>query len=163
MISYYASDRARAWHTCALNCTWQTPCGGARLYIGSISASPTACPSHGYGRAGTQNDRLSEAVVSSTYPRDGNAVGDAEIDPKIDPHRPLPHLRFELHVADVLRRRSTRAVLTGAPASARARPTSVNGRLYIGSSSASPTACPSRGYGRAGTPRDGHAVGDADM
>ena len=37
-----------------------------RLYIGSISASPTACPLRGYGRAGTQNDRLSEAVISST-------------------------------------------------------------------------------------------------
>ena len=30
-----------------------------RLYIGSISASPTACLLRGYGRAGTQNDRLS--------------------------------------------------------------------------------------------------------
>ena len=29
------------------------------LYIGSISASLTACLLHGYGRAGTQNDRLS--------------------------------------------------------------------------------------------------------
>ena len=27
---------------------------------GSISASPTACPLHGYGCAGTQNDRLGE-------------------------------------------------------------------------------------------------------
>ena len=37
-----------------------------RLYIGSISASPTACPLRRYGRAGAQNDRLSEAVVLST-------------------------------------------------------------------------------------------------
>ena len=37
-----------------------------RLYIGSISASPTAFPSRGYGRAGTQNDRLGEAVILST-------------------------------------------------------------------------------------------------
>ena len=28
--------------------------------IGSTSASPTACPLRGYGRAGTQNDRLGE-------------------------------------------------------------------------------------------------------
>ena len=33
-----------------------------RLCIGSISASPTACPLHGYGRAGTQNDRLSAVM-----------------------------------------------------------------------------------------------------
>ena len=31
-----------------------------------ISASPTACPLRGHGHAGTQNDRLSEAVVLST-------------------------------------------------------------------------------------------------
>jgi hypothetical protein len=36
------------------------------VYIGSISASPTACPLHGYGCAGTQNDRLGEAVILST-------------------------------------------------------------------------------------------------
>ena len=30
------------------------------LYIGPISASPTACLLRGYGRAGTQNDRLVE-------------------------------------------------------------------------------------------------------
>ena len=36
------------------------------LYVGSISASPTACLSRGYGRAGTQNDRLSGAVILST-------------------------------------------------------------------------------------------------
>ena len=40
--------------------------------IGSISESPTACPLRGYGRAGTQNDRLE-------YPRNGHAVGDAEM------------------------------------------------------------------------------------
>ena len=40
--------------------------GTHRLYIGSISASPTACPLRGYGRAGTQNDRLSEAVILTT-------------------------------------------------------------------------------------------------
>ena len=31
-------------------------------HSGSISASPTACPLRGYGRVGTQNDRLSEAL-----------------------------------------------------------------------------------------------------
>ena len=35
------------------------------LYIGSISASPTAYLLRGYGRAGTQND-LAEAVILST-------------------------------------------------------------------------------------------------
>ena len=34
--------------------------------ITGISASPTACPLRGYRRAGTQNDRLSEAVILST-------------------------------------------------------------------------------------------------
>ena len=33
------------------------------LYIGSISASPTACLLRGHARAGTQNDRLGEAVM----------------------------------------------------------------------------------------------------
>ena len=49
--------------------------------IGSISASPTAYPLREYGRAGTQNDRLREVVIVSTspYPRNGYAVGDAEI------------------------------------------------------------------------------------
>ena len=48
-----------------------------RLYIGSVSASPTACPLCGYGRAGTQNDhlavragtrndRFSEVIILST-------------------------------------------------------------------------------------------------
>ena len=36
------------------------------LYIGCISASPTACLLRGYGRAGTQNYRLAEAVILST-------------------------------------------------------------------------------------------------
>ena len=35
------------------------------IYIGSISASPTACPLRGYGRAGTQNDRLGETDISA--------------------------------------------------------------------------------------------------
>ena len=35
-----------------------------RLYIGSISAAPTACPLRGYGRAGTQNDRLGEGFLT---------------------------------------------------------------------------------------------------
>ena len=43
-----------------------------------ISASLTACPSRGYGRAGTQTERLSEAARPYT-PRDGHAVGDAEV------------------------------------------------------------------------------------
>ena len=38
-----------------------------QLYIGSISASPTACLLRGYGRAGTRNDRPSSmAVILST-------------------------------------------------------------------------------------------------
>ena len=41
-----------------------------RPYTGSISASSTACLLRGYGRAGTQNDRLAEAVNLSTS---GNA------------------------------------------------------------------------------------------
>ena len=36
------------------------------LYIGSISASPTACLFRGYGRAGTQNDRLSDSYGCDT-------------------------------------------------------------------------------------------------
>ena len=36
------------------------------ICIGSISASPTACPLRGCGRAATPNDRLSEAVILST-------------------------------------------------------------------------------------------------
>ena len=36
------------------------PFSGFVLYIGSTSASPTACPLRGYGRASTQNDRLGE-------------------------------------------------------------------------------------------------------
>ena len=35
-------------------------------HYSSISASPTACLLRGYGRAGTQTDRLSEAVILST-------------------------------------------------------------------------------------------------
>ena len=35
-------------------------------YIGSISASPTACLLRAYGRAGTQNARLGEAVILSS-------------------------------------------------------------------------------------------------
>ena len=41
------------------------PCSRA-LYIGSISASPTACLLRRYGRAGTQNCRLGEAGILST-------------------------------------------------------------------------------------------------
>ena len=56
-----------------------------QLYIGSFSASPTACLLCWYGRAGTQNGRFAEAVVLSTglsinRTIDG-AVGDAEIEP----------------------------------------------------------------------------------
>ena len=49
-----------------------------RLYIGSISASPTACLLRGYARAGTQNDRLGAARA---YPRNRHALGDAKIEP----------------------------------------------------------------------------------
>ena len=43
-------------------------CGdhGGKLYIVSISASPTACRLRGHGRGGTQNDRLAGAVIVST-------------------------------------------------------------------------------------------------
>ena len=34
--------------------------------VAVVSASPTACLLRGYGRAGTQNDRLGEAVILST-------------------------------------------------------------------------------------------------
>ena len=37
-----------------------------RLYIGSISASPTACLLRGYERAGTRIDRLGKEVILST-------------------------------------------------------------------------------------------------
>ena len=40
--------------------------GPGWIYIGSILASPTAWPLRGYGCAGTQNDRASEAVILST-------------------------------------------------------------------------------------------------
>ena len=36
------------------------------VYVGSMSASPTACPLRGYARAGTQNDRLGKVVILST-------------------------------------------------------------------------------------------------
>ena len=49
--------------------------GGRRLranttYIGSISASPTACLLRGYGCVGTQNDRLSEYQHAHTRAMD---------------------------------------------------------------------------------------------
>ena len=70
----------------------------ASRLVGSISALPTACLLHGYERAGTPNDRLGEAVISSagTSIRRGghfeyrhvhtraihrHAVGDGEIEP----------------------------------------------------------------------------------
>ena len=56
-----------------------------RLYIGSISASPTARPLRGYGRAGTQNDRplrgYGRAGTQNDRIGDGRAVGDADIEP----------------------------------------------------------------------------------
>ena len=45
----------------------QPSCSGYRLYIGSTSASPTACPLRGYGRAGTQSDRLGAPVWACRY------------------------------------------------------------------------------------------------
>ena len=59
----------RAWLTGEQR-TAMDGCEDRRLYIGSISASPTACLLRGYGRVGTQNDRLAEAVNLSTS---GNA------------------------------------------------------------------------------------------
>ena len=53
-----------------------------KLNVIGISASPMAFPLRGHGRSGTQNDRLSEAVILSTsmpYPRNGHAVGDADV------------------------------------------------------------------------------------
>ena len=60
------------------------------LCIGSISASPKACPLRGCGHASIQYDRLEEVVFSDTgtprrscwiparpYPSSGHAVGDA--------------------------------------------------------------------------------------
>ena len=38
----------------------------ADVHRHSISASPTACPLRGYGRAGTEKDRLSKAVILRT-------------------------------------------------------------------------------------------------
>ena len=55
-----------------------------------ISPSPTACPLRGYGRGGTQNDRHSEAVILITgtpYPRNGHAIGDAEMPIIVSPIR----------------------------------------------------------------------------
>ena len=63
-------ERARAWRTCMRARVrlgfLAFVCRHRGLYIGSISASPTACPVRGYGRAGTQSDRLGEAVILST-------------------------------------------------------------------------------------------------
>ena len=66
-VFFLALSRHRRWHV-----------------HGSISASPTARPLRGYGRAGAQNDRLSlsEVAILSTgtpVPAQWNAVGDAEI------------------------------------------------------------------------------------
>ena len=36
---------------------WDPSKAGPHRFIIGISASPTSCPSRGYGRAGTQNDR----------------------------------------------------------------------------------------------------------
>ena len=47
--------------------------------LSSISASPTACPLRGSGRAGTQNDR-------PRYPRNGHVVGDADIERGLSPN-----------------------------------------------------------------------------
>ena len=51
-----------------------------RVYIGSISASPAACRLRGYGRAGTQNDRLGESfpMVCTTCP--------GHVDTRVDAH-----------------------------------------------------------------------------
>ena len=40
----------------------------------ATSASPTACTLRGYGRAGTQNDRLGEAAILSTGTRHTRAM-----------------------------------------------------------------------------------------
>ena len=54
-------------HMSIRRCT-TTAASGLMLYIGSISASPTACLSGGYESAGTKNDFLTEAVILSTGP-----------------------------------------------------------------------------------------------
>ena len=95
-ISYGAHTYAQLWHVCrygvrytlevdAVVPAWtQKEIWGSRHQItnevlptslkvepstglDSISASPTACPLRGYGRVGTQNDRLSD--MSSAMPR----------------------------------------------------------------------------------------------
>ena len=61
-------------------CRWHLPPGSE--HCGGTSASPTACPSRGYGCAGTQNDRLSKAVILSTstpIPARWTCIGDAEM------------------------------------------------------------------------------------
>ena len=47
------------------------------LYIGSISASPTACPLH--GACPLRDPRRSFWVPARPSPRNGHAVGDAEM------------------------------------------------------------------------------------
>ena len=44
--------------------------GRSLLHIGSVSASPTACPLCGHGRAGTRNDRLSEKCARLAHSLD---------------------------------------------------------------------------------------------
>ena len=199
-----------------------------RCYIGSTSASPTACLLRGYGRASTQNDRFSEEVILSTgtpippYPRNRHAVGDADLEPICHACTSSRTVGPELHMLTcthteygctqaqflcLLHIQATGSTATGALACARAyRGTEVAAQkaaqlildtvdkvvtidvhaCYIGSTSASPTACLLRGSGRAGTqndrlgeavilstgtpgrrsrpyPRGGHAVGDAEI
>ena len=67
-VGVESSPRGR-WKALVEAVTVSARQGDSRVYtrhIGSISASPTACPLCGYGRAGTQNDHLGEAVILST-------------------------------------------------------------------------------------------------
>ena len=50
----------RAFFTFFSSHVGKTQQQASELYISSISASPTSCPVRGYGRGGTQNDRLEE-------------------------------------------------------------------------------------------------------
>ena len=96
-------------------------------HVGSISGSPTARPLRGYGRAGTQNDRLSEAVILST----GTTIP-----------------------AQWTCRRRCRDIVMSVTASWHRKVRRASFIGHVGSISASPTARPLRGYGRAGTQND---------
>ena len=115
--------------------------------LGSISASPTACRLRGYGRAGTQNDRLGEAVISST----GTPVPGADTGPCTKFKDCIT--QFEDRVC-VQKGSAVESFLIKTYGNSIPEARLIRHRLYIGSISASPTACPLRGYGCAGNRND---------